>query len=110
MFGLKIFYISQMPLLITFDSSTCIFVDESSSSLRVYHGVVPSERPQELCCEIAVGADVVLAAVAVRHPNVHVEGGLAVLRREAAQGTPQGIASSLAMLLLFMPWRELNIS
>ena len=67
-------------------------------------------RLEELGGELAYSADVVLAAAVVGHPDVHVEGGLAVLRREGAQGTPQGIASSLAMLLLFMPWRELNIS
>ena len=43
---------------------------------------MPSERPQELGCKVAAAADVVLAAAVVGHPDVHVEGGLAVLRRE----------------------------
>ena len=63
-----------------------VFVEDlillSSSSLCVDHGVVPSERPQKLGCKVAAAADVVLAAAVVGHPDVHVEGGLAVLRRE----------------------------
>ena len=43
---------------------------------------MPSERPQELGGEVADGADVVVAAAVVGHPDVHVEGGLAVLGLE----------------------------
>ena len=56
----------------------------SSSLCRVDHGVVPSERPQKLGCKIATAADVVLAVFVVGHPDVHVEGGLAVLGLEGA--------------------------
>ena len=74
-----------------------------SSSLCVDHGVVPSERPQELGCKVAAAADVVLAAAVVGHPDVHVEGGLAVLRREGAHGAPQFVPHSEAVFRLLVP-------
>ena len=65
------------------------------------HRVVPPERPQELCGEIAKPADVFLVAL-VRHSPVHVEGRL-VLRREGAQGAPQHASPSPTVNLLLVP-------
>ena len=71
------------------------------STSRVDHRVVPPERPQELCGEIAKPADVFLVAL-VRHSPVHVEGRL-VLRREGAEGAPQHASPSPPVNLLLVP-------